>query len=60
MPAQEDLIMLPVPVVFLSTALFLALAANLALKPSFSARLTTRCMVFAALAGLVIYGVGYP
>ena len=51
--------MLPIPVVILSAALFLALIANLALKPSFSTRLTTRCMVFSALAGLVIYGVGF-
>ena len=51
--------MLPVPVVILSSALFLALIANLALKPAFSTRLTTRCMVFSALAALVIYGVGF-
>lgn len=51
--------MLPVPVVILSAALFLALIANLALKPAFSSRLTTRCMVFSALAGLVLYGVGF-
>ena len=51
--------MLPVPVVILSTALFLALIANLALKPAFSSQLTTRCMVFCALSALVIYGVGF-
>ena len=51
--------MLPVPVVLLSTALFLALIANLALKPSFSSRLTMRCMVISAMAGIVIYGIGF-
>ena len=51
--------MLPIPVVILSVALFLALIANLALKPAFSTRLTAKCMIFAALAGLVIYGVGF-
>ena len=56
---QEDPFMLPVQVVILSTALFLALIANLALKPAFSSRLTTRCMVFCALSALVIYGVGF-
>ena len=51
--------MLPIPVVILSVALFLALIANLALKPAFSTRLTAKCMILAALAGLVIYGVGF-
>ena len=51
--------MLPIPVVILSTALFLALVANLALKPAFSSRLTTRCMVIASLGGLVFYGAGF-
>ena len=51
--------MLPIPVVVLSAALFLALVANLALKPSFSSRLTLYCMVVSAAAGLFFYGVGF-
>ena len=51
--------MLSMPVVLLSTALFLALIANLALKPAFTARLTTRCMVFSAIVALVYYGAGF-
>ena len=51
--------MLSIPVVVLSAALFLALVANLALKPSFSSRLTLYCMVVSAAAGLFFYGVGF-
>ena len=51
--------MLSVPVVLLSTAVFLALIANLALKPAFSSRLTLRCIIVSAAAGLIIYGVGF-
>ena len=51
--------MLPIPVVVLSMALFLALIANLALKPAFSTRLTTRCMVLAAFSALIFYGAGF-
>ena len=47
-----------VPAVLLSTALFLAMVLNLALKPAVSARLTTTCLVVAAAGGLLIYGVG--
>ena len=51
--------MLPIPVVILSTALFLALVANLALKPAFSSKLTIRCMAFSAISALIIYGTGF-
>ncbi len=43
----------------LSAALFLAMVLNLAMKPKYSARLTTACMVVALIGGLAIYGAGY-
>ena len=43
----------------LSAALFLAMVLNLAMKPKYSARLTTVCMVVALIGGLAIYGAGY-
>lgn len=46
-------------VVILSTALILAMVLNLALKPSFSARFTTVCMIIAFIGGVIIYGVGF-
>ena len=51
--------MTSVTVVILSTALLLAMVLNLALKPSFSARLTTVCMIIAFIGGVIIYGVGF-
>ena len=51
--------MISVTVVVMSTALLLAMVLNLALKPSFSARLTTICMVIAFAGGVLIYGVGF-
>ena len=51
--------MTSVTVVILSTALLLAMVLNLALKPSFSARLTTICMIIAFAGGVLIYGVGF-
>ncbi len=46
-------------VVILSTALLLPMVLNLALKPSFSARLTAICMLIAFAGGILIYGVGF-
>ena len=51
--------MTSVTVVILSTALLLAMVLNLALKPAFSARLTTMCMIIAFVGGVIIYGVGF-
>ena len=51
--------MISVTVVILSTALLLAMVLNLALKPSYSARLTTICMIIAFAGGVFIYGVGF-
>ena len=51
--------MTSVTVVILSTALLLSMVLNLALKPSFSARLTTICMIIAFAGGILIYGVGF-
>lgn len=51
--------MTSVTVVILSTALLLAMVLNLALKPAFSARLTTICMIIAFVGGIIIYGVGF-
>ncbi len=51
--------MTSVTVVILSTALLLAMVLNLALKPSFSARLTAICMIIAFVGGVIIYGVGF-
>ena len=51
--------MISITVVILSTALLLAMVLNLALKPSYSARLTTVCMITALVGGLLIYGIGY-
>ena len=51
--------MINITVVVLSTALLLAMVLNLALKPSYSARLTTVCMIIAFIGGILIYGVGF-
>ena len=46
-------------VLLLSAALLLAMILNLTLKPAWSARLTTVCMVTALAGGLLFYGCGY-
>ena len=51
--------MLTVPVLILSTALFLAMMMNLTLNPKLSARIATCCMVLGAVGGLLFYGVGF-
>ncbi len=51
--------MFDVSAVVLSTALLLALVLNLALKPSFSAKLSTTCMVVSLVGGIVFYGTGF-
>ncbi len=51
--------MLALQTLLLSTALLLALLLNLALKPSFSAKLNTAALSLAVLGGLVFYSVGF-
>ena len=51
--------MISVTVVVISTALLLAMVLNLALKPSYSARLTTVCMIIAFAGGVLIYSIGF-
>lgn len=51
--------MLSITVLLPATALLLAMVLNLTLKPAWSARLTTFCMVAALLGGLVYYSFGY-
>lgn len=51
--------MINITVVVLSAALLLAMVLNLALKPSYSARLTTVCMLIAFIGGILFYGVGF-
>ena len=51
--------MTSITVVILSTALLLAMVLNLALKPSFSARLTAVCMIISFIGGVLIYGIGF-
>ena len=48
-----------IPAVILSTALLLAMVLNLALKPAFSAKLTTTCMLIAVVGGLIYYSTGF-
>ncbi|MBR0374373.1 MAG: hypothetical protein IJH91_07605 [Mogibacterium sp.] len=48
-----------ISVAVLSAALLLAMVLNLALKPSFSAKLTTGCMLISLVGGLLIYGTGF-
>ena len=50
--------MLIIPAVILSTALFLAMVLNLALKPAISTKLMTMCLVVSTVGGLLIYGIG--
>ena len=51
--------MLIIPSVLLSSAIFLAMLMNLALKPSFSSKITAACMVYSIIGGLIFYGVGF-
>ena len=51
--------LLSVSILILSAALLLAMVLNLSLKPAFSARLTTVCMLTAVVGGLVFYGCGF-
>ena len=51
--------MLTIPVLVLSLALFLAMVMNLALKPAFSAKISTACMIIGIVGGLIFYGVGF-
>ena len=50
--------MISVTVVILSIAIFTALVINMAVKPSYSARLTAVLMMISACGGSVIYGLG--
>ncbi len=51
--------MLSISILVLSAALLLAMILNLALKPAWSARLTTFCMLSAVVGGLLYYGLGF-
>ena len=51
--------MLDISAVVLSSALLLAMVLNLALKKSFSAKLSTWCMIISLIGGLVFYSVGF-
>lgn len=51
--------MLSVSILILSAALLLAMVLNLSLKPAYSARLTTICMLTAVVGGLIFYGFGF-
>lgn len=48
--------MITLSAVILSAALLLAMILNLALKPSFSGKLSLACMMVAVVGGLLIYG----
>ncbi len=51
--------LMTVPAVVLSAALLMALVLNLVLRPSFSARITTACLIISVLGGVFFYGAGY-
>ena len=51
--------MLTVSSLVLSTALFLAMVANLTLKPKFSAKIAAGCMLVGVVGGLLFYGIGF-
>ena len=51
--------MISITVVLLSIAIFAALVINMALKPSYSAKLTAILILLSACGGSVIYGLGY-
>ena len=45
--------------ILLSIVIFIALVENLAMKPSFSAKLTTLLMTISVIGGHIVYGAGY-
>ena len=47
------------PVIVLSVIIFAALAINLALKPAYSARLTSTLIMITIIGGSIIYGFGF-
>ena len=47
------------PVIVLSIIIFAALAINMALKPSYSARLTSSLIMITIVGGSIIYGLGH-
>lgn len=49
---------LSIQVLLLSTALFLAMVANLTI-PKFSARIATVCMLIGVIGGMLIYSIGF-
>ena len=51
--------MLTVSSLVLSAALFLAMVANLTLKPKFSAKIAAGCMLVGVVGGLLFYGIGF-
>ena len=51
--------MTAVSVILLSLIIFLALVVNMALKPAYSAKLTTFTMAVAILGGSILYGKGF-
>ena len=51
--------MLSISVLVLATALFLAMVMNLALKPRFSSKIMTACMIIGVAGGIIFYGVGF-
>ena len=51
--------MLHITSVILSAALVLAMVLNLAMKPKFSARISTICLAIGVTGGLLFYGLGW-
>ena len=51
--------MLTISSLVLSTALFLAMLMNVALKPKFSKNITAVCMIIGLIGGLIFYGIGF-
>ena len=51
--------MLHITSVILSAALGLAMVLNLAMKPKFSARISTICLAIGVTGGLLFYGLGW-
>ncbi len=51
--------MLTIPVVLLTAAVFLALTVSLVLKPAYTAKITTFCMLSAMVYGLLVYSTGF-
>ena len=48
-----------VSAIVIAAALILAILLNIAMKPSFAARLNTYVMLYCVIAGLYFYGLGY-